>query len=179
MPTTTQAYSRDANRIPITRNGLLVSKAVSFTADGAATAIPIFDVTGLVEIIALYGIVTTAIGSNHTAAHWRLNDHTATNVVISAASGTTISGLPAGTLLARIGLVATALSVVTSAAANILDPVAATAPDLFMPVAVIQKTAGVVTHIEYVYSTNNTSLGAMTFYCGFIPLSEDGNITAS
>ena len=169
------ACMREANRVRVQELGAIATKAVTFTASGTV-AKPIFKVTGSVEVLSLYGIVTTEIGSNHTAAHWRLNDQTATNVVISAAAGTTISSLPAGSLLVRIGLVASALSVVTAAAANIIDPIGATAPSFFMPFTITQKTGSIETDIEYVYSTNNTSLGAMTFYIGYVPLTPDASV---
>jgi hypothetical protein len=175
----TSTFGRDANRIPITRNGMVISStAASFTANGAAIATPIFTVTGTVECLALWGIVTTAIGSNHTAAHWRINDQTITSQVISAAAGTTISSLPAGTLLKRGSVNSVALVVSTAATGLVTDPVAATATDFFMPFTVTQKTGGIKTDIEYVYSTNNTSLGAIKFYCGWVPLSDDGNVSA-
>ncbi len=169
------AFMRDANRVPVQELGAIATKAVTFTANGTV-AKPIFKVTGSVEVLSLYGVVTTAIGSNHTAAHWRINDQTIVTQVISAAAGTTISSLPAGTTLSRIGLVSTALAVSTAATGLVTDPVAATAPSFFMPFIVVQKTGGIETDIEYVYSTNNTSLGAMTFYIGYVPLSSDGNI---
>jgi hypothetical protein len=178
MPTTS-GYARDANRVPITRNGMVISSTdASFTANGAAIATPIFTVTGTVECLALWGIVTTAIGSNHTAAHWRINDQTIVTQVISAAAGTTLSSLPVGSTISRIGLVSTALAASTAATGLVTDPVAATAPDFFMPFIVVQKTASIKTDIEYVYTTNNTSLGAIKFYCGWVPLSDDGNVTA-
>lgn len=151
-------------------------KAVTFTANGTVAKI-LFHVTGVVEIGALYGIVTTAIGSNHTAAHWRINDQTITSQVISLATGTTISSLPAGTILTRKSLLSVALIASTAATGLVVDPVAATVPSFFMPFLVVQKTASVQTNIEYVYTTNNTSLGAMTFYVKYRPLSDNGKIT--
>jgi len=171
------SYPRDENRVPIVDLGILVTKAVTFTANGTV-AKPLFHVTGSVLVQSLYGVVTTAIGSNHTAAHWRINDQTITTQVISAAAGTTISSLSAGTLLSRIGVLTVALAVSTAATGLVTDPVAATAMGFFTPFVVTQKTASVETNIEYVYTTNNTSLGAMTFYVGYVPLSTDGSIEA-
>ena len=34
MATTKAAFNRDGNRVPITQNGLLVSKDITFTTDG-------------------------------------------------------------------------------------------------------------------------------------------------
>lgn len=178
MATSLSSFGRDANRVPITQNGLLVTKDVTFTTDGAAIVKILFSVTGTVLVNSLYGIVTTALGSNHTAAHWRINDQTATSQVITAAAGTTLSSFKAGSLIARTSLVSVALVGANSNTGLVTDPVAATSVGFFMPFTVTQKAAGVETDIEYVYSTNNTSLGAMTFFCGFIPLSVDGNVAA-
>jgi len=175
----TGAFGRDGNRVPVTQNGMVVSKAVSFTANGAATAMPLFTVTGTVEVLSLWGVVTTAIGSNHTAAYWRINDQTIATQVISAASGTTVSSLPIGTVLSRRSLISVALTASTSATGLVTDPVAATVPNYFMPLLITAKSGTTdLTNIEYVYSTNNTSLGAMTFYVGYVPLTTDGSITA-
>jgi hypothetical protein len=172
------SFARDANRVPLTQNGLVVSKAVTFTANGTVAKI-LFHVTGTVLVNALYGIVTTDIGSNHTAAHWRINDQTITTQVISAAAGTTVSSLKAGTMLSRTSLVSVALVASTAATGLVTDPVAATSVGFFMPFTVTQKTGSIQTDIEYVYTTNNTSLGAMTFYCGFVPLSPTGDVVAA
>jgi hypothetical protein len=175
MAQTQGVLPRDANNVAVQRYGLMASKTVSFTADGTVV-VPIFTVKGTVLVNGLYGIVTTAIGSNHTAAHWRVNDQTVATQVISLATGTTVSSLPAGTFLSRRSLVSVALVATTSAAATLSDPVAATAPDYFMPFTVTQKTAGVQTDIEYVYTTNNSSLGTIKFTVLFTPLSDDGSV---
>jgi hypothetical protein len=175
MATSASSFNRDANRIPITENGLQVSKSVTFSANGTV-AVPLFHVVGTIECLSLYGVVTTAIGSNHTAAYWRINDQTITSQVISLATGTTVSSLPAGTVLSRRSLVSVALTASTSATGLVTDPVAATVPSFFMPFLVTQKTGGIETNIEYVYTTNNNSAGAITFYCGFVPLSPDGDV---
>jgi hypothetical protein len=42
---------------------------------------------------------------------------------------------------------------------------------------ITQKTGSVATNIEYRFtSSTNPTTGAMKFYCGFIPLSDDGNV---
>lgn len=176
--TSAAAFSRDANYVPITVNGLPTTKAITLSASNTTAAVPIFTVTGTVQILALYGVVTTALGSNVTAAHWRTNDGTA-QVVISASAGTTLSSFTVGSTLLRRSLVSVALVGTNASAAAVVDPVAATAPGMFMPFIVVQKTAGVTTNIEFVYTTTNTpTSGAITFFIGWVPLSEDGNLTA-
>ena len=178
MSTTVSTFPRDANRVPITQLGTVVSKDVTFTANGTVAVI-LFHVTGNVLINALYGVVSTALGSNHTAAHWRINDQTATTQVITAAAGTTLSSFKAGSLIARTSIVSVALVGLNSNTGLVNDPVAATSVDYFMPFTVTQKAGGIQTDIEYVYTTNNTSLGAMTFYCNFIPLNGSGDVSVT
>lgn len=171
------AFRRDENFVPITVNGLSTSKSITLSASNTTAAVPIFNVTGDVQVLALYGVVTTALGSNITAAHWRTNDQTA-QVAISLATGTTLSSFTAGSLLSRRSLVSVALVGTNANAAAVVDPVAATAPGFFMPFTVVQKTGNVTTDIEFVYTTTNTpTSGAITFYIGWVPLSVDGNVT--
>jgi hypothetical protein len=154
------------------------SKAQTLSGNNTTVATPLFRVTGTVRVIALYGIVTTALGSNITAAHWRTNDQTAT-LPISAAAGTTLSSFTAGSLLTRNSLVSVALTGDNASAAKVRDPVAATAPDVNMPFEIVQKTGGVNTDIEFVYTTTNTpTSGAIKHYVIFEPLSDDGDIRA-
>jgi hypothetical protein len=175
MSTLTASVPRDANRVPLTRYGVQVTKAFSLTANGTVTS-AIFTVTGTVNVRALWGVVTTALGSNVTAAYWRLNDAT-NHSNISLNTGTTLSSAGIGSSLVRLSVAGVALTLNDNSQERVMDPVAATAPDVFMPFVVVQKT-GTTTNIEFCYATNNTSLGAITFYCNFYPISSDGNISA-
>lgn len=169
---------RDANSVPI-QNGLLVTKELTLSASNATANVPIFTVTGSVEFIGLYGIVTTALSSNITAAYLQINDQTATPD-ISLASGTTLSSFAAGSLFARISTAGVAMAAQNASAGRVTDPVAATAPSLLMPFAVTQKTAGVLTQVEFVYSTTNTpATGVIKWYARWFPLSDDGNVVAA
>lgn len=153
-------------------------KSITLSGNNTTVATPIFRITGAVRIRALYGIVTTALGSNITAAHWRSNDQTAT-LPISAAAGTTLSSFAAGSLITRKSLVSVALTGDNASAAKVVDPVAATATDVAMPFVVVQKTGSVQTDIEFVYTTTNTpTSGAIKFYCIFEPITEDGDVRA-
>ena len=175
MATSAAAFNRDANRVPITQYGLRVSKDITFTTDGTVVK-ALFTVTGSVMINALYGVVTTDLGSNHTAASFRINDQTA-QVYLTAVAGTTLSSIKAGSLIIKDKLVAVAVTKIDNAAGAVNESATA-GVDIFTPVIITKKTAA-LTQIEYRYITNNTSLGAMTFYCGFIPLSADGDVSAA
>ena len=90
-----------------------------------------------------------------------------------------LSSFAVGSLITRKSLVSVALSADNASAAKVVDPVAATAPDVLMPFAVVQKTGGVQTDIEFVYTTTNTpTSGAIKWYCEFEPLTEDGDVRA-
>jgi hypothetical protein len=178
MPIVNGAFSRDANYVPITRDGVTVTKDVTFTGSNTTVNVPLFSLTGSVVVYQLYGIVTTTLGSNHTAAYWQINDGTA-NPDITLATGTTLSNYTVGSLIFRRSITSVALFGQNATASSVHDPVAATVPDFMMPFAITQKTGGVATNLEYVYTTTNTpTTGAMTFYAKYVPLSADGSLTA-
>jgi hypothetical protein len=178
MPQSGSVFSRDGNHVPITKPGLSISTSITLVTGNSAHYFPLFSVTGTVEIMTLYGVITTVLGSNVTAASFRTWDQTAA-VPISAAAGTTLSNLPVGSLISRTSIASVALTASDSTAAKVQDPVAATAPDCFMPFMVVQKTGSITTDIEFVETTNNGSLGSIQFFCGFVPVSADGNVTVS
>jgi len=173
MATTTATFWRDANRVPITQFGVVVSRPTSFTTDGTVV-IPLFHITGAVLVNALWGVVTTALGSNHTAASWRLNDQGA-QIYLTAAGGTTLSSDAAGSVILKDKLVAVAVTELNNTDGVVSETATAGIP-VFSPFVLVKKTAA-TTDIEYRYITNNTSLGAITFYCAFVPLSSDGDVT--
>lgn len=178
MATISAAFPRDANRVPITQLGVLTTKSLTTNATGATSVNTLFSVTGSVLVNALYGVVTTTLGSNQTAAYWRLNDQSA-QVDISLNTGTTISSMGVGSFLDRKSVATVALTADNSTAGKVTDPVAATAPGVFMPFIVTQKVGSVETDIEFVYTTNQSpTTGAITFYLNWIPLTPSSNITA-
>jgi hypothetical protein len=176
MPTTTQAFSRDANRVPIVLNGLMVTKSYTFSSTGTLV-IPIFSITGTVQLLALYGVVTTVLAGNHRVGAFRINDQTA-QVQITSATGPTMDAAPVGSLIIADVLAATAASYKSSAAGAVLQPATA-GINPFSGSIITQKTGSIETDIEYRFtSSTNPTTGAMKFYCGFVPLSDDGNVTA-
>lgn len=153
-------------------------KDQTLSGNNTTVSTPLFRVTGSVKVTQLYAIVTTVLGSNVTAAYWRINDQTA-QVAISLATGTTLSSLPVGSKLTRNSLVSVALTANSSAAAKVIDPVAATAPDVYMPFEVVQKTGSVQTDIEFTYTTTNTpTSGVIRHYVEWQPMSEGATLVA-
>lgn len=154
----------------------LTTALTNQTLSGSNTTVatPLFRITGTVHITKLYGFVTTVLGSNVTAAYWRLNDQTAQQD-ISLATGTTLSAVVAGSFLSRRGLAATALSI-RNANVGQVNEQGATGADFFSPFT-ISKKATASTDIEFVYTTTNTpTSGVIQHIVEWQPLSSDGNL---
>lgn len=177
MPTVNASFSRDADRIPITTDGItLASNNQVFTGNNTTVTTPLWHVTGTVEIRGIWGVVTTTIGVNHTTAFWRLNDQTA-QPAITLATGTTLSGVAVGSTIVKKGLAAAALTLLDNVAGRVSEPTTLETT-FFSPFLAVKKT-GAVTDIEYSYATTDApTTGAMTFYVRFLPVSNDGTLTA-
>lgn len=173
---TTAAFSRDANNVPITTDGLTSTDVQTLVGNNTTVAVPIFSVTGTVEVRGLWGVVSSTIGVNHTAAYFRLNDQTA-QVAITASSGVTLSGLAVGTTIVKKGLAAAAVTLLDNAAGRVSEPT--TLETTFFSPFILMKKTGAATNIEYLYTTTDTpTTGQMTFYLRWLPVSSDGSISS-
>lgn len=165
----------DANGHPL-GGGVVIDKAQTLSGSNTTVATDLFKVTGSVLITRLYAVVETVLGSNVTAAYYRTDDQTA-QVSISLSTGVTLSSFAVGSMVTRKSVVSVALSADNASAAKVIDPVAATAPDVHMPFEVVQKTGGVETDIQFVYTTTNTpTSGVLRHYIEYIPLTADSRI---
>ncbi len=168
------SFPRDDNDQPITQLGLATTEAITFTGNNTTVNTPIFHITGTVLINALYGVVTTIIGANHTGGLFRLNDQTA-QVAITA-TGVTLSGLAVGTTFVKKGVAASAAALLDNAAGRVSEPT--TLETLYFSPFVAMKKTAAVTDIEYQYATTDQpTSGAVTFYCAWVPVSADGRVT--
>ncbi len=176
--TTSASFWRDANRVPIIQHGLVAKKTIVFTGDGATIATPIFKITGIVEVLKLWGVVITQFGASHTDAHFRINDQTAYDVVISKSTTLDLGSISPGASIIKNGLAAAVLQYKTSDAGSMLEP-AVVQQQIFSPFVVVQKTGDIETDIEYVYTTADTpTSGSMEFFAGFLPISEGADLAA-
>jgi len=145
------------------------------SANNTTANVPLFRITGSVEIRGIWGVVTTALGSNHTAAYWRLNDQTA-QVNITLNTGTTLSAIAAGSTIVKKGLATAALVLLDNAAGRVSEPTTLETP-FFSPFVMMKKTAA-NTDIEYTYTTTNTpTSGVIQFFVRWLPLSTDAAVT--
>lgn len=176
MTTVAGSYFRDANRVPITTNGLTVVSTQTLSGSNATVATPVFTLTGSVEVKALWAVVTTALGTNVTAGYYRLNDQTAQSS-ITLSTGTTLSAAPVGSIWARKGLVNAAISLNTSAQERVADPNAIETP-YWTPCLLVGKD-GALTQIEFVYTTTDTpTSGVVQHFISYVPLSTGANLVA-
>lgn len=177
MPTVNSSFSRDNNRVAITTDGIiLASNSQILTGNNTTVTLPVFTITGTVEIRGIWGVVTTTLGANHTAAYWRLNDQSA-QVNITLNTGTTLSAVAAGSTIVKKGLAAAALVLLDNAAGRVSEPT--TLETVYFSPFVAMKKTGALTQIEYLYSTTDApTSGAITFYVRFLPVSADGTIAA-
>lgn len=176
MATTSSSFWRDANRVPITTDGLTTIDTQTLIADNTTAAVPIFRITGQVEIRALWGVVTTALGSNNTAAYWRLNDQT-NQSDITLNTGTVLSSAAAGSIIVKKGLAAAALTLLAASQERVSEPTTLETTYYSPFVAVAKPSAN--TDIEFVYSTTNSpTSGVIAFYLRWLPLSSTANVTA-
>lgn len=167
---------RDANHSPVQVGGVVSRKSITLSGSNTTVNTPIFTITGTVNVVGLYGVVTTNLGANNTAAYWRLNDQTAQSA-ITLATGTTLSGVKAGSTIVKKGLAAAALTLLDNSAGRISEPTTLETT-YFSPFVAMQKTAA-LTQIEFVYTTTDTpTSGAIQFFAVWLPLSADGAVTA-
>jgi hypothetical protein len=171
------AMLRDDNDYPVQGTGLMLSNSKTLVGTGAAVAVPIFHVTGTVQVLAIWGNITTVLGNN-TAAYWRLNDQSA-QVSITLSTGTTLTSNPVGSTIVKKGLAAAALTLLDSINGAVSEPTTLETP-YFSPFVVVQKTAGVTTDIEFVYTTTDTpTTGVINFYVQYIPIGQGSKLTTA
>lgn len=169
------SFSRDGNSVPITVDGLTSITSKTLSGSNTTVAVPLFRITGSIEVRGLWGVITTALGSNNTAAYWRLNDQTAQSD-ITLNTGTALSSAAAGSLIVKKGLAAAALTLLTSAQERVSEPTTLETT-YFSPFVLVKKPAA-NTDVEFVYTTTNTpTSGVIQFFMRWIPLSADGNVT--
>jgi len=160
---TAGSFSRDANRVPITTDGLIAKRSITFlggTTDawgddgGALDDSALFTVTGLVTA-RLVAVCTTLLdGANATLA---VGITGATTIFIPTETATQVD---AGQILLNDAANTTyAIIGEEDAAADNLPKYLLNGNDIILTVATANITAGV-----------------MDFYCIWTPISSDGNV---
>lgn len=168
----------DDNDKPIAGPGVFLSNSKTLTGNNTTVAVPIFHVTGAVQVLALWGTVTTVLGANNTAAYWRLNDQT-NQSDITLNTGTVLSALSVGSVFVKKGLAAAALLALSASQERVSEPTTLETM-FFSPFVAVQKTGGVTTDIEFVYTTTDTpTSGVINFYVQYLPIGSGSKITTA
>jgi hypothetical protein len=168
---------QDINIIPDPFSTRKLSNSKTLTANNTTANVALFSITGVVRVLKLYGIVTTAIGSNHTGAYFNLYDQSARVNITLNTVGVTLSSFTAGAMVMKTALAATLATIQNNNVGAIVEPTAAQGVVQSEFIAV-KKTAA-VTEIDYTYTTTNTpTTGAIQFFIEYQPLSADGAVAA-
>ena len=169
------AFMRDDNSVPITWRGLIANSPTPLTGTGSAVALPIFTVVGQVEVTALYGVITTALGNN-TVAFWRTNDGSTQNA-ITLATGTTLTNAILGGVISKKAGVGTALTLTAGTSAQVAE--SGTAGATYFQDFVIVANPLATSNIEFVFTTSDpVAVGAITFYIRWVPITQGSKIFA-
>lgn len=156
------------------RNKPLSNVSITTNASNTTASVTCWTITGSIYVHRLYGVVTTVLSSNHTAAHWRLEDGTNTPAV-TLATGTTLSSATVGSVISKGGLAAAALTLTQADQARVFESATAGVVP-FSPFVCLAKN-GATTTLVYRYTTTNTpATGAIQMFMEWEPLSADGAV---
>lgn len=166
------AFLHDADHQPITWRGIITKDTQTLSTTGTV-AVPLFTVTGQIEITALYGVITTALGNN-TAAYWRTNDGSTQNS-ITLNTGTSLTGAIKGGVISKKAGVGTALTLTAGTSGQVME--SGTAGATYFQDFVVIANPLATTNIEFVYTTSdNPTTGVIDFYIRWVPLTPGSTI---
>ncbi len=150
MTQVSAAFSRDANHVPITEGGLLSSKAITYSALTTGA-------TGATTLFTVTGVVFAR--------------------VFAVVSGTDLTG--SGTL--EVGISGNTAGLVAQVAATALDVGEIWLDGTPATIKTLQgfSILAAGTDIIQTIATDTVTAGTLTFYCLWIPVSEDGNVVAA
>ena len=144
------------------------------TVSGAASQ-NLYQITGIVKVCYIYGIVDVVLDADVTDAYLEVDDAGAQTVLTLVAGAPDISAAPVGSYIVKSGLAGDILQYVASTTSNISEVVRST---VFSQVVVIQKTGGVDTFIRLAYAGAGAS-GKIHWYCKWEKMSRDATLVAA
>lgn len=156
--------------------GKVLSNSITLNANNTSANVNVFQLTGSVEIMRIYGALTdTTTLTNCTGAYFDLYDSTAA-VAITKNDGV-LSGMAVGTFFLKNANTATTMAVADNSAGAVTEP--ATLGKAFYPFIVTQKT-GANTYIRFNYTTTDAPANATaTIYVEYRePPDSGGTLTA-
>lgn len=155
------------------QGGEIVTKTLTCDGNGAQTD-NIFQITGTVRVIELYGVCTEATDSTTlSATSFTLYDGTNTEDVTESSTGTDLSGIGVDGFVAKTATAGTALTFHDNSQVRITG----SANRVFTPFATTQK-ASTNTYIRFNFTGDANTDTDIKFYVRYAPISEDGAIAA-
>ena len=153
----------------------VLANSKTLSASNTTANVSVFSITGSVLVTKLCGIVTTVIGANHTGAYFNLFDQTSRVNITLNTGGMTLSALPSGSFLGKLGLAGAVGTVKSAAVGGIIEPTTLETLE-FSPFQAVKKSTA-ATEIDYTYSTTDApTSGVIQFLIEYQPLSSDGAV---
>lgn len=145
----------------------------TLNANGGSENISLFTVSGSVDMI-IYGVVTTGLADNLTNAYFNIWDGTSKVDLTDSAVGATLSLLPAGSVISKMGLVTDVADIANSSAGVVKEH----ATDISLR-KVFNVTAknGATTTVRFTYTATGVASGAIQFFIEYIPRSQGAIIS--
>jgi hypothetical protein len=158
----------------IRTGGKHTTNIITLNANNTTQSINVFELTGAVDILALYGeIKTVGTLSNMTAVYFNLYD--GTNTVEITKDGSTLSGFGVGSFFIKDANAATVLSVLNNDQGRIKE--AASGNKTASPFLVMKKTSA-NTYIRLTYTTTDAPINAtVEIHCSWVDI-NGGQIIA-
>lgn len=141
-------------------------KVTTVTAD---LSYNLFKITGIVDIVKIYGVVETVLAADVTAACLQLFPTGGAAIQLSSVGGVDISSAPVGSLILKQNVLAQALTLKSSALGFAVENAATWE---FQRVTVGQK-ASTETHVRFTRAGAGAS-GVIRWYVEWEPVSKDG-----
>jgi len=133
----------------------------------------LFQVTGVVRVNFIYGIVTTALPAAVTAARLELFPAGGAPIPITLAAGTDISAAPTGSVVSKTNLAGVALTYSNSTLGLFEDA----AGLVFTTCVIGQQTGGIDTYIRFARAGAGAS-GVIYWRAEWVPLSIGAGLVA-
>ncbi len=151
------------------------SKSITTNVANTTGSIVVFTIAGTIQVLKIWGVVTTVLSAAHTAAYLRLNDQGAT-YDMTLNTGVALSAAGVGSTIVKKGLVGAALVLLNNANAGISEPT--TLETEYFEEFIIWKKTGAVTTIDHRYTTtDNPSSGVIQYFMDWIPMSTDASVS--
>lgn len=150
--------------------GYYATATKNLAGSGATENINLFQITGSVRVLALYGQVTAKTTlTNMTDCHWNLYDSTAA-VAITKATTLTMSTAIVGSIVSKSSVATDVARFVSGSVGAVTE--SATLPETDYQCILTQKTAA-NTYIRWSYTTTDAPIAAtMKFYVIYLPINS-------